>query len=118
MNLGLSIVQVLLGAAFFAAGLMKATRPIAELAPRMTWVSAVSPGLVRFIGISELAGGVGLILPWATGTARVLTPLAAAALVVVMVLAAAFHAQRKEWQALPVNAILAGLAAFVAWGRF
>jgi hypothetical protein len=117
MNLALWIVQLLIGAAFVMAGVLKSTRPISELAARMPWVSAVSPGTVRFIGASELAGGIGVIVPWATGIAPVLTPLAALGLVVVMVLAAAFHLRRHE-RGLVINAILGGLAAFIAWGRF
>jgi uncharacterized membrane protein YphA (DoxX/SURF4 family) len=118
VNLGLWIVQILVGAAFTMAGIMKSTRPIPELAAKMPWVSAVSPGTVRFVGVSELLGGIGLILPWALGIARILTPLAAVGLVIVMVLAAAFHARRSEWSGIGVNAVLGGLAAFVAWGRF
>jgi hypothetical protein len=84
----------------------------------MIWVNAVPVGLVRFIGASELAGALGLILPAATRIKPSLTPLAASGLIVVMVLAAAFHASRGELQALPINFVLGGLAAFVAWGRF
>lgn len=118
MNFALWIVQGLIGAAFIMAGLMKSTRPIPELAPKMPWVKEVSPGTVRFIGVSELLGGIGVILPWALGIGRVLTPLAAAGLVLVMVLAALFHARRQEWSGIGVNAVLGGLAAFIAWGRW
>ena len=118
MNLGLWIVQLLVGAAFAMAGVMKSTRPISELAARMPWVREVSPATVRFIGVSELLGGIGLILPWATGIARFLTPLAAVGLVVVMLLAAVYHARRQEWAGIGINAVLGGLAAFVALGRW
>ena len=118
MNLALWIVQLLAGAAFVVAGLMKTTRPIAALAQRMKWVSQVSPGLVRFIGVAELLGGVGLIVPWATGIAPVLTPVAAAALVLVMILAAAHHIKRHEWPELVPGIVLGALSAFVAWGRW
>jgi uncharacterized membrane protein YphA (DoxX/SURF4 family) len=117
MNLGLWIVQVVAGAAFAFAGVIKTTRPIPELAQRMKWVTQVSPPLVRFIGIAELLGGVGLIVPWATGIAPVLTPIAAAALVLVMILAAAHHIKRHEWPELVPGIVLGALAAFVAWGR-
>jgi putative oxidoreductase len=75
--------------------------------------------MVRFIGACELAGAVGLILPAATRIRPMLTPLAASGLVVVMLLAMAFHISRGEAaQALPINLTLGALAAFVAWGRF
>jgi len=84
----------------------------------MKWVSQVSPGLVRFIGVAELLGGVGLIVPWATGIASMLTPVAAAALVLVMILAAAHHIKRHEWPELVPGIVLGALSAFVAWGRW
>ena len=96
---------------------MKSFQPIAELARQLAWTAAVPVALVRFIGASELAGAIGLLLPAATRIKPVLTPLAALGLVTVMVLAAGFHVTRGEFSVLPVNAVLGGLAAFVAWGR-
>jgi uncharacterized membrane protein YphA (DoxX/SURF4 family) len=118
MHVFLWIVQVLLAAAFGMAGVMKATQPKEKLEPRMPWVQDFSPGTVRFIGIVELLGALGLILPAATGIVPVLTPIAAAGLAVVMVLAAATHIRRKEPSGVAVNAVLFALAAIVAWGRF
>jgi uncharacterized membrane protein YphA (DoxX/SURF4 family) len=117
MNLGLWIAQIVAGAAFVLAGLMKTTQPLDQLGKRMKWVPTLSPATVRFIGVSEFAGGVGLILPWATGIAKVLTPIAAVALVVVMLLALGLHLKRREWPELIPGLVLGGLAAFVAWGR-
>lgn len=110
-------VQLLLGAAFVMAGLMKATTPLAELAQKLPWVVDL-PNLTRFIGVSELLGGFGLVLPAATRIQPKLTPLAGAALSLVMVLAAGFHVARGEFPGVVPNAVLGALAAFVAWGRF
>ena len=118
MNVFLWIVQALLVAAFVMAGVMKATQPKEKLAPKLPWVEDFSPGTVRLIGVAELAGGLGLILPAATGIAPALTPIAAACLAVVMVLAAAVHVRRREPSGVAVNAVLFALAAVVAWGRF
>ncbi|HEY2748032.1 MAG TPA: DoxX family protein [Polyangia bacterium] len=118
MNLVLWSAQGLLAAMFAMAGVMKATRPADELAKRMAWVNSVSPATLRFIGVSELLGALGLVLPWATGIAPILTPLAAAGLVTVMVLAAGLHVKRGEYGAIAINAVIGGLSAFVAWGRF
>lgn len=118
MNAALWVAQILAGAAFIMAGIMKSTRPIPELAKRMEWVSWVSPSTVRLVGVSELAGGIGLILPWATGIARVLTPIAAAALVLVMVLGAGLHAKKNDYANIAPSIVLGALSAFVAWGRF
>lgn len=117
LHLGLWVVQVLIGLAFLMAGLGKSTQPIAELGKNMPWALAVPEALVRFIGVSELLGGLGLILPSATRIQPKLTGFAAVGLVIVMVLAAGFHATRGEYPGIGVNVVLGGLAAFVAWGR-
>lgn len=116
LHLGLWIVQVLLALAFGAAGVMKTTTPIAELGQKLPWVLEL-PNLARFIGVSELAGALGLVLPAATRIQPKLTGIAAAALVLVMVLAAGFHVMKGEFGALPINMVLGALAGFVAWGR-
>jgi uncharacterized membrane protein len=118
MNVFLWIVQAVLAAAFLTAGVQKATQPKEKLQPRLPWVEDFSPGTVRFIGIVELLGALGLILPAATGIAPILTPIAATGLALVMVLAAATHIRRKEPSGVAVNAVLFALAVFVAWGRF
>jgi putative oxidoreductase len=116
LDISLWIVQVLLAAAFTIAGLMKSTQPIAELAKNMPWTGVIPAALVRFIGVSELAGGLGLVLPAATRIRPLLTPLAATGLLTIMVLAAGFHLSRGESGPL-INFTLGALAAFVAWGR-
>jgi uncharacterized membrane protein YphA (DoxX/SURF4 family) len=118
MNVVLWIVQGLLALAFAGAGFMKLTQPKEKLQPRMGYVEDFSAGTVKLIGTAELLAAAGLILPWLTGIATVLTPLAACGLVLVMVLAAATHLRRKESQAILFNVILGGLALFVALGRF
>lgn len=118
LHIGLWCVQGLLGALFVMAGSMKATQPIAELAKQMAWVERFSPEMVRFIGVSELLGGIGLLLPAITRVKPVLTPLAGAALALVMVLAAGHHLTNGEAGFVVPNLVLGGLAAFVAWGRF
>lgn len=111
-------VQGLLALAFLGAGVMKSTTPLAELGAMMPWVNDSPAFLPRFIGASEIAGAVGLILPSALRILPVLTPIAASALAVVMALAMAMHASYGELGSLPVTLVLLGLAAFVAWGRF
>jgi hypothetical protein len=111
------VVQVLLALAFGAAGAMKTTQPLSDLAKSLVWPGAVPPALVRFIGASELAGALGLILPAAARVKPLLTPLAALGLVTVMLFAIVFHLSRGELSLLPINLALAALSAFVAWGR-
>ena len=116
MNIVLWILQVLLALAFLMAGTTKAFA-YERAKTQMKWVAAVPRGLVTFIGMAELLGAIGLILPALTGILPWLTSLAAAGLVTVMALAIGFHATRREYPTIPANAVLGVLAAFVAYGR-
>ena len=111
------IAHALLALAFMLGGLMKATRPIAQLKPIMPWTDTVPVGVVRFNGLAELLGGVGLAVPALTGIQPWLTPAAAAGLVLIPLLAMGFHSRRREFPALPVNLVLTAVLAFVAYGR-
>jgi uncharacterized membrane protein len=117
MNTVLWIIQILLAVAFGVAGVLKSTQG-RKLEDKMPWVGDFSDRTVRFIGVMELLGAIGLVLPAATGIATWLTPLAATGLAVVQVLAALTHLRRQEPQVVPVNLVLGLLAAFIAWQRF
>jgi uncharacterized membrane protein YphA (DoxX/SURF4 family) len=116
LNVALWLGQVVLAAMFAMAGAMKAFTPLSELASQMP-LATDAPALLRFIGISELAGSIGVILPALTRIKPWLTPLAAFGLFVIMVLASLFHLVRGEIGAIGVTAMLGAIAAFVAWGR-
>jgi uncharacterized membrane protein len=118
MNIAVWIVSGLLAAAYLFAGFNKATQPKAKLVGSLPWAEDFSPNTIKFIGIVEILGAIGLILPWLTGIAPVLTPLAATGLVIVQALAAVVHLRRHEAKVLPVNVILLLLALFVAITRF
>jgi hypothetical protein len=92
---GPGVAQVPLALVLGAAGAMKTFTPIAELSEKLPWVAEL-PGLARFIGISELVGAVGLILPAATRIRPISTPIAVMGFVLVMALAAGFHVLRGE----------------------
>jgi len=117
MNLALWIVQGLLALMFLSAGMMKSFQ-YEKAKASMPWARDSSKGFVIFIGGAELLGGIGLIVPWATGIAPVLTPIAGASLALVMLLAAIFHARRGEYKGIGMNIVLLALALFVAVGRF
>ncbi|MHA6484574.1 DoxX family protein [Paenibacillus sp. strain BS8-2] len=117
MNIALWIVQGILGIMFLMAGMMK-TFQHDKAAATLPWVKQYSKSFVRFIGISELLAGVGLILPYALDIAPVLTPIVALGIGVIMLLAAVFHAKRKEYSGILMNIVLLALSLFVAIGRF
>lgn len=99
------------------AGLMKASQPVEVLAESLPWVTSIPLALVRFIGVSELLGGLGLLLPALLRIKPFLTTWAALGLALVMVLAAVFHTTRGEFPNIGMNLVLIGLALFIAWGR-
>ena len=114
MNIALWIIQVLLALLFLFAGAMKLIMPIEEMTKQMP---VAIPGLfLRFIGVCEVLGGLGLILPGLLRIKTWLTPLAAVSLVILMIGAMAFSFMIGVTAAIP--ALVTGLlAAFVAYGR-
>jgi uncharacterized membrane protein YphA (DoxX/SURF4 family) len=118
MNLALWIVAIVLAAGFAGSGLMKLLVPKEKLVTSgQGWAQDVTPTNIRLIGVVEVLGAAGLILPAVTHIVPILVPLAAIGLVLVMVGAAVVHARRKEAMNIGVTAVLLALAAFVAWGR-
>lgn len=117
IHIALWVVQGLLAVAFGLAGFMKLTAPIAQLAANgMNFVNHYSVEMVRFIGLSEVLGALGLIFPAALRIKPFLTPLAATGLAITMVLAAFEHISQGE--PIVANLVLLALTGFVAWGRF
>lgn len=120
MNIALWIVQGLLALVYLAAGGLKVVRPREQLVAtgNLDWMKDSSDAGVKAVGLVEILGALGVILPRLTGIAPILTPIAAIGLVVVQIFAFRVHLYRKERRPLPVNALLLVLAAFVAAGRF
>lgn len=117
MNTVLWVLQVIVGVMFVVAGVNHGFRQ-EQAKKMMTWMQDVSSGMLTFIGVAEILGGLGLILPALTNILPVLTPVAAVGLAIIMLLAMVFHFRRGERQAIVVNLVLGLLAAFIAYGRF
>ncbi|MFC3809342.1 DoxX family protein [Lacihabitans lacunae] len=117
INITLWVAQVLLVAMFIMAGATKLSQPAEVLAQSLPWVTSTPIALVRFIGLSEVLGGLGLILPALLRIKPFLTTWAAIGLAVVMLLAAVFHATRGEFSNIGINVLIMAIAAFIAWGR-
>jgi uncharacterized membrane protein YphA (DoxX/SURF4 family) len=111
MNVVAWVLQIVLAVAFLAAGGMKVVRPKPVLVSAgMGYAADFSDGAIKAIGLIEVIGAVGLILPWLLGVAPALTPLAAVGLVLVMAGAVWVHIRRKE-QFAP--ALVLGLLSLV-----
>jgi uncharacterized membrane protein YphA (DoxX/SURF4 family) len=113
MNLALWIVQALLALLFLYSGGLKLILPVEEMTAQVPM-----PGLfLRFIGVCEVLGAIGLILPGLLKFRTGLTPVAAAGLVIIMVGATVVTLMYMppSWALLPIVTGL--LASFVAYGR-
>lgn len=119
MNIALWAVQGLLALVYLVAGGLKVVRPREQLVAsgRLDWMKDHSDAAVKGVGAVEILGALGVILPEATGIARILTPIAAVGLVIVQIGAMRVHLTRNERQPLPINVILLLLAALIAVGR-
>lgn len=114
MNVALWIIQVLLAALFLFAGGMKLVLPLDQLAGPVPL-----PGsFVRFIGVAEVLGGLGLILPGLLRIRPGLTPLAAAGLVVIMIGATVITLLGTGFAAALLPFVTGTFAVVVAIGRW
>jgi uncharacterized membrane protein len=120
VNIALWIIAGLLAVAFLAAGMTKLVKnkQALEADPRQAWAHDFSAGAIKAIGVVEVLGALGLILPAVTGIAVMLVPLAALGLAVTMAGAIIVHLRRGEKQAVVVPAVLLVMSVVVAWGRF
>ena len=112
-NALLWIGQGLLASLFALTGAIKLIVPRERLQVRMHWARTWPRGRIRLLGLAELAGALGLVLPRATGIAPLLTPLAAACLALLMGGAVQAHLRLRE-SAVPavvVGLLCVGLAA-------
>ena len=117
MGIALWVVQVLVAAAFLVSGATKLSQPREKLLKKWAWVEDFSQPTVRIIGVLEVLGAIGIVVPALTGIVPSLTPLAALGLVLTMIGAALTHLRRAEYGPIAVNAVLLILAALVAYGR-
>jgi len=117
MNGTLWTLQGLLALVFLVTGAIKIVLPKERLVAQMGWVENVSQPVVRLIGVVEILGAMGLILPSLTGIMPWLTPLAAAGLAMTMVGASLTHYRRNEVSRIGLTAVLLVMALFVAVGR-
>ena len=119
MNVVLWVIASVLALAFLAAGTFKLTQSKEKLAAAgMAWTEDFSQPMIKTIGVLEILGAIGLILPALLDIAPILVPLAATGLALVMVGASITHYRRRETPMIAINAVLFALAVFVAWGRF
>jgi putative oxidoreductase len=111
------VLQIVLGIYFVAIGVMHFVVP-EGLPDQLGWMYDLPTWAHWVSGIAEILGGLGLILPGLTGIRPELTPLAAAGLALVMLLAAVYHLTRGEMTNIGMNLLMVALLSFVAWVRW
>ena len=118
-NVGLWVAQGLLVAVFGLSAAVKGTQSKQRvLQLGMSGVVNIPVPMMRFIAVCEVFGVIGLVLPYATGIAPILTPAAAIGLGIIMIAAAVIHLRLHEPWTAGGNAILLALCVFVAIGRW
>jgi uncharacterized membrane protein YphA (DoxX/SURF4 family) len=113
MNIALWIVQALLAALFVFSGSMKFIMSVEEMTKQMP----MPVWFLHFIGVAEILGGIGLVLPWLLRIKPMLTPLAAVGLLIIMIGAVVVTLMTPDRAMAVVPAVVGVCLAFVAWGR-
>lgn len=113
LNVALWVVQGLLSGVFLLTGTTKLVLPREVLEKRMHWAPSWPRWRIKLLGLAEVAGGLGLVVPAATGVAPILGPIAALCLAVLMLGAASTHRRLGESvaPALLVGALCLGVGA-------
>jgi hypothetical protein len=115
MNVTLWIAQIFAAVVVALAGTTKLVVPRERLEKRMHWAATWPRSRIKLLGLAEVAGAVGLVVPAAIGIAPILTPIAAACLFVLMLGAVRTHVRLAE--SVTPAAVVAVLCAVVAIGR-
>ncbi|MFD0203244.1 MULTISPECIES: DoxX family protein [Saccharothrix] len=120
MNLALWIVTGLLATAYFFGGggkLVLSKQKIAATGHSAAWTENWSAGSIKAIGVLEMLGALGLVLPAVLDIAPVLVPAAAVGLMLIMIGAAIVRFRRGEFKLMVADLVYLALLAFVLWGR-
>ena len=119
VSVALWVFSIVMGLAFAVDGAMKLVVSKKRLALRgASWVDDFSSGTVIFVGLTEITGGLAIILPAVLGIpARLAVTAGAAGLIVVMLGAAVVHARRREPGMIVLNLALLALTAVALWDR-
>ncbi len=115
MKVAYWIVAALLALFYLFSGGLKVLRSADQLRPMMGWVDAVPLRLVRTIGVLEVLGALGLILPPLTGIAPALALAAAIGLVLLQIGGISLHLSRGEARLIGLNVVLLVLAGLEIW---
>lgn len=118
MSIALWIIAGIFAIAFTAGGIVKLTWSFDRYAAKLHWPADFSPGKVKFMGIVEVLGGLGLILPAFVAPIAGLVPVAASGMALYMSGAVTERIRRSEFKDLLGDLLFLAAMLFLAWGRF
>ena len=116
-NVILWILQAVVAVMFIMPGFMKMLLPIQTLSAMLPWTGQVSPYMVRGLGLIDVLGGVGVVLPSLLLVKPQLAGTVAIACILLMISAIIFHISRGEASVIGFNIVVIFILAFIAWGR-
>lgn len=118
MNIALWIIQAFLCVTFLLVGGIKITQSRLKLRTLLgDWIDDFTREQIKWIGVLEIFGALGLIFPLLFNLAPVITSVAALGLAAITIGAALVNFSRVKYGDLLVNIIFCALAIFVAFGR-
>lgn len=112
------VAEIVLALLYLGLGVMRLVQPYDKLVRVLRWPADFPAWAVKLIGLAEILGALGLIIPAAADVAPILTPIAACALGMLMAGAVAVHLRRRERQRVALPCILLAVNVFIAIGRF
>lgn len=115
LRVSLWTAQIVLALLLLSGAVMK-WLPIEKIAPMMPWTGELPEVAVRLLGVVDLLGAIGLVVPAALRWSYRWTVAAAVCVAVLMVCAVVFHVLRGEAEVIGVNVFGFAVAVFVAWG--
>ena len=115
MEIVILILQIGLAAIFIYFGSLKIFLTYDQIKSKVTWAEDYPHSRIKFFGILEILGGLGLIIPHQLDIFPILTPVAATGLAMVMAGAAVVHLKRDEISMILLNILIIFLLAGVGF---
>jgi hypothetical protein len=115
MNVTLWVAQGFAALVFFLTGAFKVAEPKEKLAKKMHWAATWPSGRIKLLGLAEVAGAIGLVLPAALNIAPAITSIAAVCLAVLMLGAVQTH--RRVHESFVPALVLVLVCVAIAAGR-
>jgi uncharacterized membrane protein len=116
MNIPLWIAQGVVALVVLTAGVLKLITPHYRFSKKNQWAAPWPPGRLQLLGVAEVLGAIGVVVPWLTGIAAILTPVAACCVLILM--GGAVKARFDLEASVGLPATIGALCAFIALGRF